>query len=190
MTWQDLKNFENDYEINSEYPYQIRKKSNGKILKEWINGNGYYQVYLNGESYLKHRIIALQFIENPDNLPFVDHKNKHKTDNHISNLRWVNRSTNMKNRSGHINCEYNIIDYDDCPDDLIIVDRYNQHEFENYYYSPENNRFYFDSGVDLRELHICYDKKSGLAFINAINIKNKRVRIYFTKFKRLYGFEF
>ena len=190
MSWQDLRGFEEDYEINSEYPYQIRRKSDGYVLKESFTSDGYYQVYLNGRLYKKHRIIAEQFIPNPENLPFVDHKNKIRTDNRIENLRWVSHSTNMKNRSGNNGIDYNIIDYDDCPDDLVIVDRYNQHEFEDYYYSPENNRFYFDSGVDLRELHINFDKRNGSAFVYVRNINNKRVNIYFTKFKKLYGFDF
>ena len=190
MTWHNLRGFEEDYEINSEYPYQIRRKSDGYVLKESIDGKGYYQVRLNGDVYKKHRIIAEQFIENPENLPFVDHKDKIRTDNHISNLRWVDRSTNCKNRSATRNVEYNIIDYDKCPDDLIIVDKYGKHQFNDYYYSPENNRFYFDSGVDLRELHICYDKRNGHAFVCATSTENKKCKIFFTQFKKLYGFEF
>lgn len=190
MSWQNLIGFENDYEICDEYPYQIRRKSDGYILKESITNKGYYRVKLNGDAYQKHRIVALQFIENPENLPFVDHKNKIKTDNRIENLRWVSCSENNKNRSGSKGVEYNIIEYDDCPDDLIIVKDYGKHEFEDYYYSPENNRFYFDSGVDLRELHINFDKRNGSAFVVVRNIKNKYVKIFFTKFKKLYGFEF
>ena len=190
MTWQDLIGYENDYEIFTEYPHQIRKKSNNRIVSEYLKNDGYYRINLNGENNLKHRLIALQFIPNPNNLPYVDHKNKHRDDNRIENLRWVSRSTNMKNRSGHIHGDYNIIDYDNCPDDLIIVKDYGKHEFEDYYYSPELNRFYFDSGVDLRELHINFDKRNGSAFVYTRNIYNKQVKICFTKFKRLYGLNF
>ena len=84
---------------------------------------------------------------------------------------------------------YTLIDYDDCPDDLIIIDKYNQHEFEDYYYSPENNRFYLDTGVNLREIPICYNNK-GSALVYLRNTLNKQATIYFTKFKRLYGFTF
>ena len=189
MTWQNLAGFENDYEIYSEYPYNIRRKSNGKILKEGLTHKGYIRVYLNGHPYVKHRLIALQFIPNPENLPFVDHKNKIKTDNRIENLRWVDCSTNCKNRSSSHGIDYNIIDYDDCPDDLIIVKDYGKYEFEDYYYSPENNRFYFDSGVDLRELHVNYNN-NGVAYVNAMNIENKKINICFTKFKKLYGIDF
>ena len=188
MSWLDLIGFEDDYEIYSEYPYQIRRKRDGYVLKETIDG-GYYRVQLNGRLYLKHRIIAEQFIENPDNFEVVDHKNKIKTDNHILNLRWVSQSTNCKNKSGNKGVEYTIIDYDDCPDDLVQVRDYGKHEFEDYYYSPEINRFYFDTGVDLRELHINFTK-TGYAYVYAMNVENKKVKICFTKFKKLYGFDF
>ena len=96
MSWHDLIDFEDTYEICDEYPYTIRKKSNGFELKESINQRGYYSVSLNRRPYTKHRLIAKQFIPNPDNLPFVDHMNRDKTDNHVFNLRWTTNAENQK----------------------------------------------------------------------------------------------
>ena len=50
-----------DYEININYPFHIRKKSNKKIVSESLI-NGYISCNLNGKRYLKHRLIAQQFI--------------------------------------------------------------------------------------------------------------------------------
>lgn len=45
-------------------------------------------------TYLVHRLVALAFIDNPNNLEQIDHKNNNRTDNRVSNLRWVSRKTN------------------------------------------------------------------------------------------------
>ena len=102
-SWQTLKNHE-DYEINTNYPHQIKRKATNQINKEWIDKtNGYLHVSLNGKGYSKHRLISIQFISNPDNLPQVDHINHIKTDNRIENLRWVSaQKTNQYTMESNI----------------------------------------------------------------------------------------
>ena len=95
--WETLKE-DNDYEICKTYPYQIRRKSNKYIISEFENNDGYIICTLNQEQFRKHRLIAIQWIPNPDNLPEVDHINHIRSDNHIENLRWVTRSENNKNK--------------------------------------------------------------------------------------------
>jgi len=41
-----------------------------------------------------HRIVALEFLPNPENLPDINHKNTTKTDNSVNNLEWVTQKTN------------------------------------------------------------------------------------------------
>jgi hypothetical protein len=48
-----------------------------------------------------HRLLALQYIDNPDNLPEVDHIDRNKKNNSIENLRWVSRLTNARNKSNY-----------------------------------------------------------------------------------------
>lgn len=45
--------------------------------------------------------MALTFIPNPLGLPEVDHYNRNKDDNRVENLRWVDDSTNGRNRGDY-----------------------------------------------------------------------------------------
>lgn len=47
-----------------------------------------------------HRLIAITFLENINNLPVVDHINNIKHDNRIQNLRWASFKDNALNRIG------------------------------------------------------------------------------------------
>ena len=47
------------------------------------------------KSILIHRLVALAFIPNPDNLPEVNHKDECKTNNNVSNLEWCSKSYNI-----------------------------------------------------------------------------------------------
>ena len=64
----------------------------GKEIKQNINEKGYPQVSLfyNGKDYCKrvHRILAELFIENPNNKPQVNHKDRNRSNYNLSNLEW------------------------------------------------------------------------------------------------------
>nr|DAO18695.1 MAG TPA: homing endonuclease [Caudoviricetes sp.] len=73
-------------------------KSKFKQLKPCINKDGYYVVSLCKENRVKtfsiHRLVALHFIDNPDNLPQVNHKDECKTNNCVTNLEWCTQQQN------------------------------------------------------------------------------------------------
>ena len=181
----DLLNHD-DYEILNEYPYTIRKKSNHYVLKEWDNGNGYIRVKLNGRNYLKHRLVAEQFLPNNDSehKTQVDHINHDESDYHLSNLRWVSPSTNQKNKSSNNGVKYTYVDY--ISDKAIVVTDYEKHEFEEYYYDETVDKFYYFNGIQYRELHI-NEHKNGSKYFNMKSTENKKINIYYSKFKKLYG---
>tara|TARA_R110000803_G_scaffold36455_4_gene78256 strand:- start:123 stop:584 length:462 start_codon:yes stop_codon:yes gene_type:complete len=47
---------------------------------------------------LVHRLMALTYLDNPNNYEYVDHINRNRVMNNISNLRWVTPSENNLNR--------------------------------------------------------------------------------------------
>ena len=83
--------------------YKIYENGNGKILKPRLYTNGYYNVILYKDGKPKkryiHRLIALHFIDNPENHPCVDHIDRDTKNNQIGNLRWVTRSQNNRNKT-------------------------------------------------------------------------------------------
>lgn len=73
----------------------------GKVLKTSPNSiTGYcrIRVYKNkiGTQQSVHRLVALAFIENPNNYTEINHINGIKTDNRIDNLEWCSRGHNIK----------------------------------------------------------------------------------------------
>jgi len=44
---------------------------------------------------LVHRMVAITFLQNPDNLPVVNHKDTNILNNHVDNLEWVTYKENM-----------------------------------------------------------------------------------------------
>ena len=78
----------------------------GRELKNWIEKDGYKRICLcknNKKKYFKlHRLLALHFIVNtrPDIALQVDHENRDRLDNSLSNLRWATREEQNANRGG------------------------------------------------------------------------------------------
>lgn len=71
----------------------------GRILKTEISNKGYFQVSLSKNKVRfhtgVHRVVAIAFIPNPNNLPEVNHKDGNKLNNEDDNLEWNSSSDNQ-----------------------------------------------------------------------------------------------
>lgn len=104
--WRKIEGYDN-YLISN---FGKVKNDNTKILLKTHIKNGYCAVpllrYNKGKRYFIHRLIGNAFIQNPKNLPFINHKNQKRDDNRIENLEWVTNIENSqsKNKICNIGC--------------------------------------------------------------------------------------
>ena len=52
--------------------------------------NGNYKT----KNFVVHRLVALTFMPNPDNLPFINHKDENSLNNNVNNLEWCTQQYN------------------------------------------------------------------------------------------------
>lgn len=117
-----------------------------KFLTPVRHNQGYLQYSLGRKlRFLVHRMVAINFLPNYDNLPYVNHINRNKQDNKIQNLEWVSPSDNNFHR-------YSTKEYRNLSDIIVSkpdLSKYKQIEgYENYYvskmgevYNARTNKF-------------------------------------------------
>ena len=93
------KQIDNNYYISNlgNVKSVKREGTKGGLLKPSIKKTGYLSVKLNKDK-LIHRLVAEHFIPNPHNKPCVDHIDFNKSNNNVTNLRWVTYEENNKYR--------------------------------------------------------------------------------------------
>ena len=117
--WKPIVGYEGIYEVSNigrvkrlaydeylyksgKFPYKRHHKD--KIIKGSKSIYGYYIVSLtkNRECLHKlvHRLVAKAFIPNPNNLPFINHKDEYPMNNRVENLEWCTPLYNTRYGGG------------------------------------------------------------------------------------------
>ena len=95
--WKPVLGYE-DYHVSTYGRVKSFKRKEPYIMKPLINTHGYLYVMLwkNSDSkiFTIHRIVALTFIKNCNNLPVIDHRYGMRLDNFVENLRWASYAEN------------------------------------------------------------------------------------------------
>lgn len=100
--WKDIKNYEGLYQISDTgevrsldklvtYSNGRKHLYKGKLISPAIHNN-YYAVTLHKDGKMQtvyiHRLVAQHYLDNPNNLPYINHKDENKLNNAVSNLEW------------------------------------------------------------------------------------------------------
>ena len=99
--WRDVTGYEGLYHVSNLGRVKSLHNNKEYILKprRGKKGKGYFDVSLckNGKhkTFRLNRLVALAFVDNPENKPEVDHIDTNKTNNRANNLRWVTSAENI-----------------------------------------------------------------------------------------------
>ena len=122
MEWKEIPGYDGQYSISEEgvirsnYRWYINpmtktrhRKDRELIMTANTSKSGYARIKLSdGKIHFYHQLVALVWVDNPENKPFVNHKDGVKLNNHPSNLEWVTTAENNRHaydtglNSGHL----------------------------------------------------------------------------------------
>lgn len=108
--WREIEGYEGLYQVSNIGKVKslsriaidrrgIPHYVNERILKQTFDKDGYCLVGLHKDGKIKsgkvHRLVASAFVDNPHNLPEVNHKDENKSNNNVDNLEWCTSKYNI-----------------------------------------------------------------------------------------------
>lgn len=92
--WRPCVGYEGRYEVSDAG--EVRNARNGRLRKQRLSDRGYPEVFLEKKTWRVHRLVALAFVPNPENLPTVNHIDRVKANNAKTNLEWASNLDNHR----------------------------------------------------------------------------------------------
>lgn len=82
------------------YCGKVFRISSGKEMSQYVNNDGYLRLRVchnnKPSNAATHIAVAECWVDNPDNKPFVNHKDGNKANPHADNLEWVTAAENQR----------------------------------------------------------------------------------------------
>lgn len=108
--WKDIPGYEGQYQASTaggirgltrlitavRNNKEHTKTISGHVLKPKTTRFGYKLVCLKGKHLFVHRLVAITFIKNKYNKPFINHIDSNRTNNNVDNLEWVTAKENVQ----------------------------------------------------------------------------------------------
>lgn len=150
--WKDLKDYEGFYKISNlgrvkHLGFKPINKRDTFAKRTFIVATklsrGYRQLnlcdkYGNNKLYYLHKLVAENFIPNPNNYQYVNHKDENKENNIVSNLEWCDAYYNNTYNNRHKSVGYKIRKYINIikvKDNEEIIDTIKISDIRNYHIS-------------------------------------------------------
>ena len=99
--WREIPGYDGDYFASDKGRILSLCRNEPRILKPFICSNsgsrtGYYYVEIRGQKQRVHRLVALAFLENPEDKPVVHHIDGNPLNNTLENLAYATYAENAQ----------------------------------------------------------------------------------------------